>query len=98
MQLAFAAVRCYTCIDRKDSRYPMRNAAIENEMYRRAVALIESRYPAGWGGAGVVHTAKGNYYTSVSIVTANASAIVCNGALAGLKEVGRCISSTLPCM
>lgn len=52
----------------------MRDCAVENEMYRRAVALIEARYPTGWGGAGVVHTSKGNYYTSVSIETANASA------------------------
>ena len=55
----------------------MRDYAVENEMYRRAVALIEARYPAGWGGAGVVHTSKGNCYTSVSIETANASAILC---------------------
>ena len=55
----------------------MRDLKIENEMYRRAVELIESRYPTGWGGAGVVHTAKGNYYTSVSIETANASAGLC---------------------
>lgn len=46
-------------------------------MYRRAVELIEKRYPTGWGGAGVVHTASGNYYTSVSIETANASAVLC---------------------
>ena len=49
----------------------MRNYEIENEMYKRAVELIETRYPTGWGGAGVVHTSKGNYYTSVSIETAN---------------------------
>ena len=55
----------------------MRDLKIENEMYRRAMELIESRYPTGWGGAGVVHTAKGNYYTSVSIETANASAGLC---------------------
>ena len=55
----------------------MRNYEIENEMYRRAVELIEKRYPIGWGGAGVVHTANGNYYTSVCIETANASAILC---------------------
>lgn len=55
----------------------MRDYAVENEMYRRAAALIEARYPIGWGGAGVVHTSKGNYYTSVSIETANASAILC---------------------
>lgn len=29
----------------------MRNYEIENEMYRRAVELIENRYPIGWGGA-----------------------------------------------
>ncbi len=55
----------------------MRYYEIENKMYQRAVELIEKRYPVGWGGAGVVHTSKGNYYTSVSIETANASAIVC---------------------
>ena len=55
----------------------MRNYEIENEMYRRAVELIETRYPVGWGGAGIVHTSNGNYYTSVSIETANASAALC---------------------
>ena len=46
-------------------------------MYRRAVELIEKRYPIGWGGAGVVHTANDHYYTSVCIETANASAELC---------------------
>ncbi len=55
----------------------MRDYEVENEMYRRAAELIEKRYPAGWGGAGVVHTSAGNYYTSVSIETANASATLC---------------------
>ena len=55
----------------------MRNLDIEKEMYHQAVALIEKRYPTGWGGAGVVHTANGHYFTSVSIDTANASAILC---------------------
>lgn len=55
----------------------MRDHAVEKEMYRRAVELIEKRYPTGWGGAGVVHTAKGHYFTSVAIETANASANVC---------------------
>ena len=55
----------------------MRNYEVENEMYQLAVQLIETRYPTGWGGAGVVRTANGHYYTSVSIETANASAIVC---------------------
>lgn len=55
----------------------MRNSEIEKEMYAKAVDLIKKRYPVGWGGAGVVRTAQGNYYTSVSIETANASAVVC---------------------
>lgn len=55
----------------------MRDLEIERTMYRKAVELIERRYPTGWGGAGVVHTANGNYYTSVSIETANASAVIC---------------------
>ena len=55
----------------------MRDYDIERQMYRLAVELIEKRYPVGWGGAGVVHTSAGNYYTSVSIDTANASAVVC---------------------
>lgn len=54
----------------------MRYYEIENEMYRKAVELIEKRYPVGWGGAGVVHTFNGNYYISVSIETVNASAVV----------------------
>ena len=55
----------------------MRNHEIENEMYRRAVELIETRYPVGWGGAGVVHTSKGSYFTSVCLETFNASVELC---------------------
>lgn len=55
----------------------MRNFEIENEMYRWARELIEKRYPAGWGGAGIVHTERGHYFTSVSIETENASTVLC---------------------
>ena len=55
----------------------MRNFELEKEMYRRAVELINKRYPIGWGGAGVVYTADGNYFTSVCIGTANAPAVLC---------------------
>ncbi len=55
----------------------MRDVEIEKEMYRLAAELIERRYPAGWGGAGVVHTAEGHYFTSVANDTANASAALC---------------------
>ena len=55
----------------------MREPEIEQEMYRQAVALIENRYPTGWGGAGVVQTAQGHYFTSVCLDNANASAVLC---------------------
>ena len=46
----------------------MRNREIEQEMYRRAVELIETRYPVGWGGAGVVHTSQGSYFTKIALL------------------------------
>lgn len=55
----------------------MKNSDVEKEMYKQAVELIEIRYPVGWGGAGVVRTEEGHYFTSVSIETANASAVLC---------------------
>ena len=75
----------------------MRYYEIEQEMYRNAVELIEKRYPTGWGGAGVVHTSKGNYYTSVSIDTANASAVVCI-VLGAMLAAPKYNDKVTPCM
>ena len=55
----------------------MRNYPVEQTMYRKAVELIEQRYPKGWGGAAVIRTAGDNYFTSVAIETANGSAALC---------------------
>ena len=55
----------------------MRDVKIENKMYKIAKDFIEKRYPAGWDGAAVIHTEQGHYFTSVSIETANASAVLC---------------------
>lgn len=55
----------------------MRNHEIENKMFELAKELIRKRYPSGWGGAAVIHTAKDSYFTSVAIETANSSAILC---------------------
>ena len=55
----------------------MRNVKIENKLYKNAKEFIEKRYPVGWGGAAVIHTREGNYFTSVSIETANGSAVLC---------------------
>jgi len=55
----------------------MRDITIENEMFNRAKEFIEKRYPTGWGGAAVIYTKEGHYFTSVSIETSNASAVLC---------------------
>lgn len=46
-------------------------------MYQKAKELILKRYPIGWGGAAVIHTANDNYFTSVALETANGSAQLC---------------------
>ncbi|MCL2500600.1 MAG: cytidine deaminase [Defluviitaleaceae bacterium] len=38
---------------------------IEQKMFDEAVKLINKRYPKGWGGAGVIRTEDGMYFTSV---------------------------------
>lgn len=55
----------------------MRDMVVEKKMYDAAVALIQNRYPTGWGGAAVIHTEEDSYFTSVAIETANASAVLC---------------------
>ena len=55
----------------------MRNPEIENKMLEIAKELIEKRYPKGWGGAAVIHTAEDHYFSSVAIETANSSAALC---------------------
>ena len=55
----------------------MRDYPVEKIMFQKAKELIERRYPTGWGGAAVIHTTKGHYFTSVAIETANAAASLC---------------------
>lgn len=55
----------------------MEKLTIENRMYQMAVELINNRYPAGWGGAAVIHTDKDHFFTSVALDTANGSAQLC---------------------
>ena len=55
----------------------MRDFKLEKRMFDEAKSLIEKRYPKGWGGAAVIHTEEGSFFTSVSIETANASASLC---------------------
>lgn len=55
----------------------MEEVMIENKMFQYAAELIRQRYPAVWGGAAVIRTAKDHYFTSVALETANGSAQLC---------------------
>lgn len=55
----------------------MTEQEIERDMYARAVALIEERYPTGWGGAAVLRTEDGRCFTSVALENANSSVLLC---------------------
>lgn len=50
---------------------------IEQILYDTAVRFIRERYPVGWGGAAVIHTADDRYLISVAIEVFNASAELC---------------------
>lgn len=55
----------------------MEETQIQQIMYQKAVELIRRRYPTGWGGAAVIRTEPGHYYTSVALENANASVLLC---------------------
>lgn len=60
--------------------------AIENPLYSAAAALIESRYPRGFGGAAALRTASGKILTSVAPDTKNDALSLC-------MEVGACLEA-----
>ncbi|MCA1065675.1 cytidine deaminase [Rossellomorea sp. AcN35-11] len=50
---------------------------IEKRLFEEAVALLEKRYPTGWGGAAAMYTSDGKVLTSVSPEIINASTELC---------------------
>jgi cytidine deaminase len=50
---------------------------IERTLFEAAIALIEKRYPTGWGGAAAMFTKNGEILTSVSPEIINASTELC---------------------
>lgn len=50
---------------------------IDKRLVQAALHLIESKYPAGWGGASAMYTEKGNILTSISPDGINASTELC---------------------
>ena len=50
---------------------------VEETIYNKAAEFIKERYPTGWGGAAVIHTADDRYLISVAPEVFNASAELC---------------------
>jgi cytidine deaminase len=50
---------------------------VEKRLYEEAVALVEKRYPIGWGGAAAMYTIDRKILTSVSPEIINASTELC---------------------
>ena len=55
----------------------MNNKEIEQKMFDIAVALINKRYPKGWGGAGIIRNEEDMYFTSVWLDNINESVSIC---------------------
>ena len=50
---------------------------IEKEMYDKVTDFIKKRFPEDWGGAAIIHTEEGSFFTSVAIECANESVSLC---------------------
>lgn len=59
---------------------------IHQQLYDSAKALIEQRYPTGWGGAAALYTEKGLVLTSVAPDRKNDALSLC-------MEVGACLEA-----
>ena len=51
--------------------------SIEQEMYDKVTDFIKKRFPEDWGGAAIIHTEGGSFFTSVAIECANESVSLC---------------------
>ena len=51
--------------------------SIETKLYETAIALIEKRYPHGWGGAAAIRTETGKILSSVAPDTKNDALSLC---------------------
>ncbi len=56
---------------------PMKKSELKHQLYDAAVALIQQRYPQGWGGAAAVATTSGKVLTSVAPDTKNDALSLC---------------------
>lgn len=77
----------------------MDDIKIGQEMYDKALAFINHRYPTGWGGCAIMYTKEGEYLTSVYLESPNASAELCmeTGAMCEAQKFNLHITHSL-CM
>jgi len=73
------------------------NETIEQKMYRKAIEFIPTRYPKGWGGVAIIHTADDQYFISVAIETANSGVSLCIevGAMCEAHKCNACVTHCL---
>lgn len=55
----------------------MTDQELGKEMYDKAIAFIDRRYPTGWGGCAVMRTEDGQFLTSVFLDSYNGAAGLC---------------------
>ena len=51
--------------------------SIEQDMYDKITDFIKKRFPEDLGGAAIIHTEEGSFFTSVAIECANESVSLC---------------------
>lgn len=70
---------------------------VEQEMYRRAIEFISEKFAIGWGGAAIIRSEDGQYFTSVAIETANGGAALCIevGAMCEAHKYNVCVTHCL---
>lgn len=55
----------------------MTDKELGKQMYQKAIAFINRRFPKGWGGCAVMYTEEGEYLLSVALESFNAAACLC---------------------
>ena len=77
----------------------MNDCELGKEMYDRALAFINKRYPTGWGGCAILYTEDGQFLISVYLDSFNSAAGLCmeTGAMCEAQKYNLKITHSL-CM
>ena len=55
----------------------MDDKILGEEMYSKACEFLDKRFPIGWGGCAIMHTADGRFFTSVALENFNSGVGLC---------------------